>query len=151
MDIFRIHDCDLHGQESRINRKSKLTTAELKDILNIEDYNLILPQSWQLQQHGQARIMLNVKETINVSVIKLSVSDGDLASISVEVAKSKEKRNNFNLFYREFTGLNGHSDVAVQRDRLERQVSHWKQIFLILEIPTSARLSGRRYHIKTMT
>ena len=127
LDLFGILECDLHSQESPINRKSKLTTVELKDILNIEGYKLILPQSWQLQ--GQARIMLYVKESMNVNVIKLAISDGDLPSISVEVAKSKEKKTNFNFFYREFTGLNGYSDIDAQRDRLERQVNHWKQIF----------------------
>ena len=126
LDLFGILECDLHSQESPINRKSKLTTVELKEILNIEGYKLILPQSWQLL--GQARIMLYVKESMNVNVIKLAVSDGDLPSISVEVAKSKEKKTNFNFFYREFTGLNGYSDNDAQRDRLERQVNHWKQI-----------------------
>ena len=68
LDLFGIVECDLHSHESRINRKSKLTTVQLNDILNVEGYNLILPQSWQL--HGQARIILYAKESMNVKVIK---------------------------------------------------------------------------------
>ena len=128
LDIFGVLECDLHSDESRLIRKSKLTTSEAMSKLYIEGYKLILPLSWQ--QHGLARVILYVKESINVGVIRLSNSDSDLATISVEISKGNEKKTNINIFYREFTGgVTGFSDSNAQKDRLERQINHWKSLF----------------------
>ena len=97
LDLFGILECDLHSEASRCHRKSKLTTHDIKQKLSIEGYKLILPQSWL--QHGQARIILYAKDSINVYEIGLENNDSDLASISVAISKGNEKKTNIYKYF----------------------------------------------------
>ena len=129
LHIMGIIEADLHGTLSRIKRKNPLTTEEIHKKLHIEGYNIILPQSWFV--HGQARVILYVLDNVHVSEKKLSNMSSDLSSISIELGLKKEKKSCFNIFYREFTGgVSGLSDFAAQKDRLCRQIEHWRTLFL---------------------
>ena len=60
----------------------------------------------------------------------LSVENSDLQSISIEIGLKREKKTCFNMFYREFTGgVSGFSNLAAQKDRLHRQIEHWKLLY----------------------
>ena len=56
LDMFRISESDLHGKHSRIQRARPLSTPEVIQKLHIDQYYLLLPQSWYT--HGQARLII---------------------------------------------------------------------------------------------
>ena len=93
------------------------STESLLRNLNIEGYILKLPMSWY--SHGQARIIMYVREGVNVKIKPISQNDSDLPSISCEIRLGKEKSTFVNFFYREWTsGVSGQSDPLSQDDRL---------------------------------
>ena len=128
LDIFGIIESDLHGPNSRVYRSQPLSTKAIYEVLAIKGYNIILPQSWF--KFDQARVVLYVKEGIQVKEIQLNDADADLASISIQVGVGKERKSIFNIFYREFTGIaSGQNNMEAQRNRLERQINHWKTLY----------------------
>ena len=128
LDLFGIVESDLHGTTSRIYRAKPLSTSEIHQKLHIAGYNIILPQSWY--DHGQARVILFAKDGIQIKERKLRKEDSDLPSISIELGLGREKKTCFNIFYREFTGgISGLKDTNSQKQRLERQISHWKTLY----------------------
>ena len=128
LDVFGIIESDLHGTQSRIYRARPLSTQDVHDKLHIDDYYIHLPQSWEA--HGQARIFLYVKEGIILKERKLNREDLDLPSLSIELGLGREKKTCFNFFYREFTGgVSGLNDLPSQRERLGRQIAHWKTLY----------------------
>ena len=48
-------EADLHGVTSRIRRVNPITAKKIEKNLKVENYRIVLPQSWQA--HGQARIL----------------------------------------------------------------------------------------------
>ena len=127
LDAIGIIESDLNGVGSRFKRTSPLSTQDIHQKLHIEGYYIILPMSWQT--HAQARIFSYIKDGIQVKERKLNQEDSDLPSISFEMGLGREKKTCFNFFYREFTGgVSGLRDTASQRDRLERQILHWKSL-----------------------
>ena len=128
LHMFGIIESDLHGSDSRVKRKNPLQTKDIHENLHIDGYYIMLPQSWQC--HGQARLIVYVKNGVHVKERKLDKSDSDLPSLSVELGLSREKKTCINMFYREFTGgVSGLGDTASQQDRLARQIGHWKNLF----------------------
>ena len=128
LDIFGINESDLHGAQSRISRVKPLTTQDIHQKLHIDGYYLHLPQSWYT--HGQARVFVYIRESIQIKERKLRRDDSDLPSISIEVGLGREKKTCFNFFYREFTGgVSGLNEPTAQKDRLVRQIGHWKSLY----------------------
>ena len=128
LHILGVIESDLHGSSSRVKRAKPLTTNDLLENLHIEGYEIKLPLSWQA--YGQARILLYVKENVNVKMRVISKQDSDLQSISCEIGLGREKKSCVNFFYREWTGgVSGLSDMDSQLDRLTRQVRHWKSLY----------------------
>ena len=111
----------------KLTRLKPLTDKEIEKNLKIENYKIILPQSWQ--HHGQARVLLYVREDINLKVKPLARGNTDLPSISCEIGVGREKKTRVHFFYREWTS--GVSDLGVtnlQTKRLKRQIDHWKTL-----------------------
>ena len=128
LDALGIIESDLHGPNSRQHRTHPLSTQEVHQKLQIEGYYILLPQSWNA--HGQARIFAYIREGIQVRERKLSQVDSDLPSISFELGLGREKKTCFNFHYREYTGgVSGLNDIASQKERLERQILHWKTLY----------------------
>ena len=74
--------------------------------------------------------MAYVKEEIKPIVRNVPPESSDLASISLEIGLGKETKTCFNIFYREFTGgVSGLGNLQAQKDRLSRQISHWKSLY----------------------
>ena len=127
LHLFAIIESDLHGPQSRVSRKNPLTSHEIQEKLQIDGYSILLPQSWYA--HHQARLIVFVKDGVQLKERKLDPSDSDLPSMSFEFGLGREKKSCVNFFYREYTGgVSGLVDITSQMDRLERQVSHWKTL-----------------------
>ena len=74
-------------------------------------------------------MIVYVKDGVHVKERKLSQTDSDLPSFSVELGLSREKKTCVNMFYREFTGgVSGIDTTESQKDRLGRQINHWKSL-----------------------
>ena len=128
LHMFGIIEADLHGPNSRIVRKNPLSTQDVHDKLHIDGYFILLPQSWY--KYGQARVIVYIKEGIKPKIRKLENESADLPSVSVELGLSREKKTCFNIYYREYTGgISGKDDLRSQKDRLARQISHWKSLY----------------------
>ena len=128
LDLFGIIESDLHGNSSRVYRAHPLSTCDILQKLQVPGYTIILPQSWY--NHGQARLILFIKEGLHIKERKLRKEDSDLPSISIELGLGREKKTCFNVYYREFTGgVSGLKDLNSQKERLERQISHWKTLY----------------------
>ena len=67
-----------------------------------------------------------VSDVITAKRRNLPATDSDLPSLTFEIGLGREKKTLVNFYYREFTGLDGDRTAAAQRDRLARQVEHWR-------------------------
>ena len=127
LQILCLIEADLHGITSRVKRIKPITSREIEENLKVENYKTLLPQSWQA--HGQARILLYVRDDISLKVKPLTRSDTDLPSVSCEIGVGREKKTRVNFFYREWTsGVSGLGDNGSQGERLKRQINHWKTL-----------------------
>ena len=66
LQILCLIEADLHGVTSRVRRIKPITSREIEENLKVENYKTLLPRSWQA--HGQARILLYVRDDINLKV-----------------------------------------------------------------------------------
>ena len=116
-------EADLHGIISRVKRIKPMTSREIEENLKVENYKTLLQKSWQA--HGQARILLYVRDDISLKVKPLTRSDTDLPSVACEIGVGREKKTRVNFFYREWTsGVSGLGDNGSQVERLKRQINH---------------------------
>ena len=88
LDLLGLVECDLHSKFSRVKRCNPTSTESLMVNLHIGGYILKLPMSWY--SHGQARIIMYVKEGVNIRIKPMSQNDCDLPSISCEIKLGKE-------------------------------------------------------------
>ena len=122
-----IIESDLHGVDSRIKRNNSFTSNEIKEILNIPGYNLILPKSWDV--HSQARLLLFVHEKIQIKIRDNSRNNSDLPMITCDISLGKEKKTIVNFFYREFkSGVSGLNNKNSQIERLKRMAQIWTNL-----------------------
>ena len=128
LHILGVVECDLHSVSSRVRRAQPLSTKDVIEKLHVEGYVIKLPLSWKV--HGQARILLYVRENLNVKIRELSRQDSDLPSISCEIAIGREKKTCANFFYREWTGgVSGLGELNAQLERLSRLSKHWRSLY----------------------
>ena len=128
LHLLGIVESDLHGVNSRVKRSNPVNTKEILDNLHVDGYSIKLPSSWY--SHGQARIILYVKEGINIKMRKLNNQDSDLPTLSCEIGLGREKKTVTNFFYREWTsGVTGLEDETSQIERQGRMIKHWKSLY----------------------
>ena len=128
LHILGVVECDLHSVSSRVRRAQPLSTKDVIEKLHVEGYVIKLPLSWKV--HGQARILLYVRENLNVKIRELSRQDSDLPSISCEIAIGRVKKTCANFFYREWTGgVSGLGELNAQLERLSRLSKHWRSLY----------------------
>ena len=84
-----------------VNSKIEFSTEQLQERLKIYEYEIILPDSWM--KHGKARVIVYVKNDINVKKVNLKDDESHLHSILLEVGFGRVKKHFFNFFYREWT------------------------------------------------
>ena len=121
-----IIESDLHSATSRVKRNNPANTETIHARLRIEGFSIILPDTWD--SHGQARIMLYIKEDVRYEIIRNPRDCNDLPSISCKLGIGKEKVF-VNFFYREWTSMvSGLGDTLSQKERLKRQISLWNNL-----------------------
>ena len=79
-------ESDLFGHQSQTNRV-KYTTAELKEILRVDGYNIEFPNSWE--NYGQARLICYVSEEIKYSRRILNENFDHLPTITLDIGLGK--------------------------------------------------------------
>ena len=87
--LFGVIEADIHNTKSRCINKQKLSTEDVRVILDIPGYKLVLPTSWNM--HGQARIIMYAKDGVSVVFKENNKEYDDLQSISCEVSLNREK------------------------------------------------------------
>ena len=127
LHVLCLVESDLHSQISRYRRRHPLNTQDIHNSLAIPGYQIVLPMSWQA--HGQARVIMFVKDDINLKIRDIGAQNSDLPTISCEISLGREKKTIINFFYREFmSGVSGLKDSHAQVERLARQVKIWKAL-----------------------
>ena len=122
--ILCLIEADLHGVTSRVRRIKPITRRKIEENLKVENYKTLLPQSWQV--HGQARVLLYVRDDINLKVKPLARENTYLPSLSCEIGVGKEKKTRINMKWT--SGVSGLGDNDSQAERLKRQINHWKTL-----------------------
>ena len=119
-------ESDLHGATSRVRRNNPATSEIINASLGIEGYSIHLPDTWE--SHGQARIMLYIKDDLKCEIKRNPRDCNDLPSISCKIGIRNEKVS-INFFYREWTSMvSGLNDIGSQKERLKRQISLWDNL-----------------------
>ena len=124
--VLGIIEADLFSPESNNRRTCKLDSSTIRSLLNVPGYSLELPSTWQ--HHGQARILVYVSNGIQYC-IKDSQHQNNLPSITLEVGLGRARKTTVNYYYREWTGgVSGDSSSTAQQERLEKQITVWKEL-----------------------
>ena len=106
------------------DKMNNLTTEQLKNKLEIPDYKIFLPESWE--QHGLARIILYVKEDLKAKVKYPSMDTSQLQTITLELGYGRSKTHLFNFYYREWTNcVRGNRDN--QEADLDLLLDIWRE------------------------
>ena len=125
--LYAISEADLHSPDSAQTRRSTITTTEIQESLQVEGYNILLPDTWEAFNH--ARIIVFASTEIKIKKRENPDSIKDLPSITLEVGRGGERKTLVNFYYREWTGgVDGDSSHAGQLERFSRQVSHWRDL-----------------------
>ena len=125
--LLGIIESDLHGPNSRANRRTTFTTDEIQEKLKIDGYSIYFPNTWEA--HHQARLVVYINNEIKVKVKDLAVENNDLPTITFEIGLGREKKSLVNFYYREWTsGVSGEKSEQSQVDRFERQVQVWRNL-----------------------
>ena len=81
--LLCVTECDIHGVKSTNFVRQKLSHEEVTDALHIQGYTVKFPASWRV--HGVARLIVYVKNEINLVIHKTSLSCSDLPTFSCEI------------------------------------------------------------------
>ena len=128
LHLLGVVESDLHSSISRVKRTNPITSKEIIENLHVEGYTIKLPKSWEC--HGQARIILYVRDGVHVKMRDVYNQDSDLPSISCEIGLGREKKTCANFYYREWMGgVSGLGDTDSQKERLSRHIRHWKSLY----------------------
>ena len=101
-----------------------MSTYQVFEKLKIEDYDIILPESWY--KHGIARILCYVHSDINAKNVKLKDDESHLQSILLEVGFGKSATHYVNFYYREWkSGVTKKNDQASQLEDLNKLINIW--------------------------
>ena len=128
LHILCVIEADLHGPSSRTRRINPISKSKILSSLKIDGYDIILPKTWEA--HGQARILVYVRDYLNVTICPVIRENNDLPIISLSLRTSKKsKKTIISYFYREWTsGVSGLDDMASQKERLVRHIQHWNNL-----------------------
>ena len=86
-------DSDLFSHQSQTSRV-KYTTAELKELLKVDGYNIEFPKSWET--HGQARLICYISQEIKCTRKVLKASFNHLPTITLEIGLGRATKTRLN-------------------------------------------------------
>ena len=105
----------------------KYDNAAVKSHLSVPGYSLEFPRTWDT--HGQARLLVYISNEIKYTRKESPQHHDDLPNITLEVGLGRARKTILNYYYREWTGgVSGDSSVVGQQQRLEKHISHWKEL-----------------------
>ena len=125
-EVVGISEVNFKRNESNLDddKLNNLSTSQLKEKINIPDYKVILPESWE--QHGLARVLVYVKEDLKSKVVKTTTPSNSLQTITLELGYGRCKTHYFNFYYREWTNwVRGSKDH--QEEDLELLLNIWRE------------------------
>ena len=82
-----ILEADINAKRSRTARRTTIEDDDIQELLKIEDYTMVLPNSWRY--HGVTRLIMYIHSSISFRQIEVEQGSEDLATISVEVGAGK--------------------------------------------------------------
>ena len=108
-------------------RMEKINKEDISLAVTLPNFRVVLPDSWDV--HGVARILILVKTSLNVEIMKTGTISNDLPTVTMKVRISRREMLMVNFFYREFTGgVSGLKNQGAQLERLKRQVKVWQKM-----------------------
>ena len=105
------------------NSNISLSTEQLQRRLEIPEYRLILPDSWE--KYNIARVIVYVKDDLKVKVKHHDEDTDHLQSILLELGYGRCKPHLFNFYYREWTSC-VRGDSQHQEEDLEHLLDTWR-------------------------
>ena len=134
---FGIEETDLFSHESQSNRV-KYSTAELKEILKVDGYNIEFPESWY--KYGQARIICYVSQEVKYTAKPMNSNFDNLPTITSEVGLGRATKTTVHYYYRELkNGVTGESSSSSQLNYLKGRVYSKIKLSHLLSIPGIAK------------
>ena len=100
-----------------------MSTAQLYEKYAINGYQIILPTSWYL--YNKARVIVYVKDDLNVKQIQLDPVSGHLQCINLEIGFGKSKKHFYSFYYREWSSCVNGKDTN-QIEDLELLLDCWR-------------------------
>ena len=123
-----VSEVDLHRHVGHIDHLATihLTDEQIHDKLQIQDYKIYLPKSWEAL--GIARIIVYVRDDLKSTILHPQDHCYDhLQNITVEVGFGRAKKHFCNFYYREWTSSKtGRNDKRNQQDDLELLLDIWR-------------------------
>ena len=90
---FGIIETDFHSHNSRNNRCHKYSKEEIFEMLRIDGYSIILPQTWEA--HGQARLIVYVSDDVKHQRRQFGPQFNHIPSITLEIGAGRATRTRF--------------------------------------------------------
>ena len=123
--LVQNHDIHLIGISEVDLAIENLSFEEIKKEYHLENYNLILPTSWN--SHGLARMIVYVKDNIKAKAISDVPSNDDLQHVLLEVGSGKSTHF-VDFYYREWKScVTGENKQSFHIDYLSRLTNVWRK------------------------
>ena len=126
--LIGVSEIDLHRNDNNndVSATNHLTSEQLYEKLKIQDYNLILPRSWETL--GVARVAVYVRDDLKAKHLHPQDHCYDhVQNITLEIGFGRSKTHYCNFYYREWTSCkNGRKDKQNQQDDLELLMDIWR-------------------------
>ena len=124
--VFSIIEVNIYRNEVNkdLESKSQFSTEQVLERFQIQDYNIVLPDSWM--KHGVARIICYVHVDIKAKKVKLTDDESHIQAILLEVGFGQASTHLVCMYYREWKSfVTGKSDPASQNEDLQKLLNIW--------------------------
>ena len=101
--VVGVSEVNIVRNEENLDSASNISisTAQLYEKYNIQDYKILLPDSWL--HYNKARVIVYVRDDLNVKQVPLEVSAKHLQCVNLEIGLGRAKKHFCSYFYREWT------------------------------------------------
>ena len=128
IDVMVLNETDINSKRSRFIRTNPVEDNMIRTYLNLEDYNLWIPDQWA-HEYGQARTLIYMRKHLVVKQQTLSGRYRDLPIVILEVGLEGTKKTKVCGTYCEHTGRVSSLKTPESRmERMERTLELWKEI-----------------------
>ena len=124
--VFSIIETNIFRNEENndLENKTHLSTQQVHEKFQIQDYNIILPDSWI--KHNVARIICYVHSDIKAKKINLLDNESHLQNILLEIGFGRATTHLVSMYYREWKSfVHGRNDAASQHEDLQKSINIW--------------------------